>query len=161
MILGANHIAISVPDMAQALAFYRDLLGLKVSHEFAWEKDSPPAEIAGRILAVEGTAAQLVVIDAGSVLIELFEFKAGDPKPQDPSHRVIDHGYTHLCFAVTDVDAEYDRLTAAGVQFHCAPQQVLPGIRTVYGRDPFGNVIEFEQVDGRTAAAQPALPGTH
>ena len=42
---------------------------------------------------------------------------------------------------MTDVDAEYQRLTAAGMRFHCPPQD-LGGARTTYGRDPDGNVVQ-------------------
>jgi len=150
MILGANHVAISVPDLDRALAFYRDLLGFEIAFEYSWERGTPLAEAADAILAVPGTAARSVVLRAGNLLLELFHFHEGSPKAQDPERPVIDHGFTHLCFAVTDLDHEYERLMAAGMRFHCAPTLVVPGVRTVYGRDPFGNVLEFEEVEGRT-----------
>ncbi len=91
------------------------------------------------------------------MLIEIFQFKAGGAKAQDPDRPVIDHGFTHLCFAVKDLDREYDRLKAAGMQFHCPPTPVAEGVRTVYGRDPFGNVIELEEAEGRDVPMQPAV----
>ena len=159
MILGANHVAISVPDIERALKFYRDLLGFKVAFEYGWEKDSPVAPVADQIIAVKGTAARSIVLRTSNLLIELFQFHAGNPKAQDPQRPVIDHGFTHLCFAVKGLDQEYQRLSAAGMKFHCSPMQIAPGVRTVYGRDPFGNVIELEEVEGRESPAAPALPG--
>jgi hypothetical protein len=41
------------------------------------------------------------------------------------------------------------------MRFHSAPVEVAPGIRTVYGRDPFGNVIELEDSKGRVAPHDP------
>jgi hypothetical protein len=90
-----------------------------------------------------------------NLIIELFEFGAGNPVEQSPDRPVIDHGFTHLALAVTDLDAEYARLCAAGMRFHSAPVEVAPGIRTVYGRDPFGNVIELEDSQGRVAPYDP------
>lgn len=159
MILGVNHVAISVPDMGKALAFYRDLLGFEKAFEISWEEKSDLAEAADKILAVKGTAGDIVTLRADNVLIELFQFKAGGPKAQDPDRPVIDHGFTHLCLAVKDLDKEYDRLKAAGMKFHSPPVQVVPGLRTVYGRDPFGNVIELEEAAGRERPMEPALPG--
>jgi len=156
MILGANHVAISVPDLAKAIDFYCGLLGFEKVGEFGWGAES--SEAADRILAVKGTAASVVVLRANNILIEIFEFTAGDPASQDPQRPVVDHGFTHLCLAVRDLDAEYARLTAAGMKFH-APPTALPGnIRTVYGRDPFGNVIELEELLGRTHPTQSAFP---
>ena len=149
MILGANHIAISVPDMKKALKFYQDLLGLEKVEAFGWGFDSELSESAEKILAVKDTAADVVVLKANNLLIELFQFTAGGPKAQDPDRPVIDHGFTHLCFAVKEIDLEYERLKAAGMTFHCPPTSAGEGIRTVYGRDPFGNVIELEEVEGR------------
>ena len=157
MILGVNHVAISVPDMEKALAFYCDLLGFEKAFEFSWDEQSELAEPATKILAVKGTAADAIVLRAENMLIELFQFKAGGPKAQDPDRPVIDHGFTHLCLAVKDLDKEYDRLKAAGMRFHSPPTQVVEGVRTVYGRDPFGNVIELEEAAGRELAMQPAL----
>jgi catechol 2,3-dioxygenase-like lactoylglutathione lyase family enzyme len=159
MILGVNHVAISVPDMEKALAFYRDLLGFEKVFEFSWGEKSDLAEIAGRILAVKGTVADVIVLRADNMLIELFKFKAGGARAQDPNRPVIDHGFTHLCLAVKDLDKEYDRLKAAGMKFHCPPTQVVEGVRTIYGRDPFGNVIELEEAEGRELAMQPAVSG--
>ncbi|MBV8438874.1 MAG: VOC family protein [Silvibacterium sp.] len=157
MILGANHVALSVPDLDKAVAFYRDLVGFPVVMEFGWEKDTPASDIAEKILAVRGTATKMAVLRAGNLLLELFQFLAGNPKPQDSTKPVIDHGITHICFAVTDLDAEYERLVSGGMTFHCPPTQIAPGIRTTYGRDPFGNVLEFEEVQGRTSATQSVM----
>jgi len=104
---------------------------------------------------VKGTAARIVHLRTSNLLLELFQFAAGSPTAQNPNRPVIDHGITHLCLAVTDLDAEYARLTAAGMRFHCPPTQVAPGVRTTYGRDPFGNVIELEESQGRVSPYEP------
>ena len=41
------------------------------------------------------------------------------------------------------------------MRFHSAPVDAAPGVRTVYGRDPFGNVIELEESQGRVAPHDP------
>ena len=43
-----------------------------------------------------------------------------------------------------DIDAEYERLSAAGMRFHCAPPRLGDGrVRATYGRDPDGNTLHF------------------
>lgn len=157
MILGINHVALSVPDLDRAIDFYCGLLGFQKSERLCWQAGTPESEAAARITAVDGTAADVVHLRGQNLLLEVFQFRAGGARPQDPQRPVVDHGITHLCFAVTDVDAEYERLSAAGMRFHCEPTVVGPGIRTTYGRDPFGNVIEFEEVEGRESPIQSAL----
>jgi catechol 2,3-dioxygenase-like lactoylglutathione lyase family enzyme len=58
---------------------------------------------------------------------------------------VCDHGITHICLDVVDIDTEYERLRAAGMTFHCPPQGV-GALRATYGRDPDGNVVELLEV---------------
>ena len=153
MILGVNHVALSVPNMAQALHFYCDLLGFRKLSDAGWPTGT---ESADTILAVEGTSARVCHIGVDNLLIELFEFGDCSPKRQDPQRPVIDHGITHICLAVVDLDTEYERLLQAGMTFHSPPTEVgIPGVRTVYGRDPFGNVIELEECVGRERAQDP------
>ncbi len=85
------------------------------------------------------------MLKAGNAMIELFRYDSPRPKPGDPKRRVCDHGITHICLDVTDLDAEYERLKAAGIPFHCPPQEVGM-LKTTYGKDPDGNVIELQEV---------------
>mgnify|MGYP000518616499 CR=1 FL=1 len=157
MIHGVNHIALSVPDLEQAIAFYGGLLGLEKVAQMSWDADSKTSEMASRILAVEGTAADAAHLRGPNMLLEIFQFKAGNAQTQDPERPVVDHGITHICFAVKDLDQEYTRLKAAGMKFHSEPVKVAPGVRAAYGRDPFGNVIELEEAAGRVLASKSAL----
>jgi catechol 2,3-dioxygenase-like lactoylglutathione lyase family enzyme len=152
LILGANHVAISVPDMNQAVDFYCGVLGFEKVMDFGWPVGFDAID---QILAIKGTSARSCMVRTTNLIIELFEFGAGDPAAQNPDRPVIDHGFTHLCLAVTDLDAEYARLREAGMRFHSAPVDPAPGVRTVYGRDPFGNVIELEESHGRIAPHDP------
>lgn len=153
MILGANHVAMSVSDIDKGIEFYCNLLGFEKVMEAGWPAGT---EAADQLLAVKGTAARVAHLRTTNLLIEMFQFVAGNPAAQDPNRPVIDQGITHLCLAVTDLDAEYARLTAAGMRFHCPPTPLAPGLRTVYGRDPFGNVIELEESEGRVIPYAPA-----
>ena len=156
MILGVNHVALSVPDMDRALEFYCDLLGFEKLADAGWLAGT---ESADQILAVKGTSARVCHIGVENLLIELFQFGDCEPAPQNLQRPVIDHGITHICLAVSGLDEEYARLRAAGMVFHSPPTDVgVPGVRTVYGRDPFGNVVELEEVLGRVKPQQPPMP---
>lgn len=155
MILGINHVAISVPDFDKAVEFYCGHLGFEKVFESGWEVSDE--DMASKILGVKGTSARVGHIKQANLLIELFEFVTPDVEAQDPNRPVVNHGYTHICFAVTDIQTEYKRLNEAGVRWHHEPLEVGPGVFCTYGRDPFGNVIEIEEAIGRTVPNAPPL----
>ncbi len=144
MIRGIHHTSISTGDLERALRFYRDLLGFQEMHSIAWDIGS---EVVDKIVGLKDSSARLVFLKAGNAFIELFQYQTPEPEPGDPKRPVCNHGITHICLDVVDVDAEYERLKAAGMVFHCPPQDVEDGtIRTTYGRDPDGNVIELQEI---------------
>ena len=142
MIQGIHHVAISSADVERSLAFYRDLLGFEVVFEQSWP---PGTEIADAITGLDGCSARQLMLRKGTAYLELFQYHAPEPQPRDTEWRVCDHGITHLCLVVDDLDEEYERLGAAGVGFNSPPQDLGGGLRTVYGRDPDGNVVELHE----------------
>lgn len=143
MIRGIHHTAISTPNLERALAFYRDLLGLDEVLDGGWPVGS---EIADKITGLKDSSTRMAMLKAGNAMIEIFEYQSPPPKPGDPDRPVCDHGITHICLDVTDLSAEYERLKAAGMVFHCPPQDLGSAVRTTYGRDPDGNVLELQEV---------------
>ena len=99
------------------------------------------------MLEMKGVTAKMAMMKTGSSYIELLQFDTPAGNPPGPGWTLADHGINHLCLMVDDVDAEYARLSAAGMQFH-APPVHNTGRPTVacYGRDPDGNRIELIQV---------------
>ena len=143
MILGIHHTALSIKDMDKSLAFYRDLLGLEVIIDTGWEEGN---EIADKILRVKGTSARQAMLKVGNAYLELFEFHSPAPVPMAEDRPVIDRGITHIALDVKDVDAEYERLSKAGMIFHCEPVNLGSMVRTTYARDPDGNVLELQEM---------------
>lgn len=144
MIRGIHHVSIHVNDLDRMMDFYRDAFGFAlVGERFEW-KD---VEALDNILDVKGTAARGAMMRAGTCYIELFEFSAPAPAQTTPK-RPNDKGYTHFCVDVTDIESEYERLKGLGMTFgHPAPID-MGHVKTVYGRDPEGNVIEIQQTAG-------------
>jgi predicted enzyme related to lactoylglutathione lyase len=59
------------------------------------------------------------------------------------STRGAGHGGVTIGFTVEDVDAEYERLKALGVEFLMLPTTHPWGWRSFFFRDPDGNIIVF------------------
>ncbi len=147
MIHGIHHTAISTVDMERALGFYRDLLGFKEVFSLDWDVGRDDLDA---ITGLHNSAARVAMLTAGNACIELFEYRSPSPRAGDANRPVCDHGITHLCLQVSDVDAEYERLCAQGVRFHSPPQNVGE-LRATYGRDPDGNVVELLEVPAASA----------
>lgn len=89
------HIGVAVPDIAAALSFYRDVLGL-APH---------PAESAD--------GATIVSLPFGESEVELL----APESPDSPVARFLEKrgpGIHHICYRVADLDAALERCRAAG-----------------------------------------------
>ena len=92
-----SHVGLAVRSIAEALPFYKEILGLE--EESLAETDG--ARIAG--------------VDAGGTLVELLEAERDD----SPIARFIARrgpGIHHICFEVDDLDATLERCREKGVR---------------------------------------------
>lgn len=142
MIRGIHHTSISTLDLDRLLEFYCGLLGLEVVSDGGWPVGSTAMDA---IVGLKDTAARCVFIKAANTFLELFQYQSPRPNEDFPAVRPCDPAITHLCFDVDDVMAEYQRLLAAGVEFVSEPQSAY-GMKTVYGKDPDGNIVEFIEI---------------
>ena len=144
-IKGIHHVAISVPDLDRARDFYCGVLGFEVAEEFAFGPD----EESERVTGVKGAAADVIMLRAGNMHVEIFEYRNEGVQPQDRRRPVCDHGFTHFALEVDgDIQEVYDALEQAGVEWHAPVIGDLDeaGYVVTYGRDPFGNVIEIQKL---------------
>ena len=141
MIRGIHHVAVHCRDLDRMVQFYKDAFGFELVDEpFSW-KDEP---VLDKLIDVPGSAARGCMLRAGSCYIEMFQFSAPppvSPEPQNP----YDIGYTHFCIDCTDIEAEYERLKGLGMTFGAPAPVDMGHVKSVYGRDPEGNVIELQQ----------------
>jgi glyoxylase I family protein len=147
MIKGIHHVAISTPDLDKISGFYRDIFGFGMESEVAWKAGTELGALCDTIIDLKNSSAKSVMLRKGGMIIEFFQYSSPEPKPMDPGRRVCDHGYTHICLEVQDIDEEFERLKNAGMQFHASPPKGEPGgLRAIYGRDPDGNVVELMEI---------------
>lgn len=140
---GIHHVAISTPDIDRLRNFYVDQLGFEAIAELEWPQGTTISDTVQRL---QNSSARLAMLRLGNAYLELFHYRSPTPVAGNPSRPVCDHGITHICLDVAGVDREYQRLKALGMEFHSEPQWVSDDCRTVYGRDPDGNVVELQEL---------------
>ena len=139
MLVGIHHTAISTPDLERSVAFYRELFGFDADFDFAWDESN---EEFKKTHAAPETAGRVVMLSRSGSRLEIFEYAKPVPRSSDPERSNVDHGISHLSFEVKDIEAEYRRLSAAGMSFLSDPVPQAT-IKCCYGRDPDGNLIEL------------------
>ncbi len=144
MIGGVHHIGISSPDIDRLVAFYRDVVGF----EFVSEAGIPaPVDAVDAMLDLKGVTGRTAMMRTGNTYIELIEFFTPKGKPHGPDWSLTDYGHTHIALIVDDIDAEYERMKAAGMHFNAPPRHApARGSASTYGLDPDGNRIELMEI---------------
>jgi methylmalonyl-CoA/ethylmalonyl-CoA epimerase len=92
-----SHIGIAVRSIAEALPFYKEILGM------------PEAELA----PMDG--ARIAGLEAGNALVELLEAEEND----SPIGKFVARrgpGIHHICFEVPDLDGALERCRARGMR---------------------------------------------
>ena len=119
-----DYVVLIVADLDRSISFYTETLGLKLQHRA--EKYAQIEAGTTRLSLYTRDAMQKtigVVLDAPSLSAPSFE----------------------LGFKVSDCDAAFSELVAAGAPAVTRPTTRSWGQRTAYVRDPDGNLIELAQ----------------
>jgi len=127
-----SHACLGSTNLPRTIAFYRELVGCQVAHEFR----NAAGELYGVFLSCRN-----------GTFLEFFNEQ--QPKPPGGLFR-------HLCFEVDDVED-----MAAVARRHGLTAEIKRGrtdhILQFFVHDPDGNMIEFQQHD-RQSVLYPLLP---
>lgn len=125
---------IAVDDHEAALAFYRDILGLEVRNDVAYE---------GMRWVSVGSPTQPDV----SIVLEppLADPNASDADKQAAAELLAKGMLRGVIFTTDDVDATFERIRAAGGEVLQEPMDQFYGVRDCAFRDPAGNLLRFNQ----------------
>src|SRR5262245_19516629 len=130
-----EHVNLTVADLERSIAFYRDVLGLRVR----WRGTSSDGQRAAHV-------------GDGRCYLTFFEAGAGAGAAEMDYDRV---GFNHFGFVVESLDEARRRLQSVGVTPHFAADYE-PGAR-LYFMDPDG--IEIELVQYASPAESVAVQG--
>lgn len=140
MIRGIHHVGIHCQDIQRMIAFYSEALGFEMVGEFDWANE----EKLDTIVDLERSVAKGAMMKSGTCYIELFQY--AEPAPRNTrALTAADKGYTHICIDTDNIEEDFPRLIAAGLQTGGRQWVDMGHVRTLYCRDPEGNLIELQQ----------------
>lgn len=147
MLEHVDHVNLVVEDLPGMTAFYRDLLGMRVTREITI--DGPWIEA---LTALAGAEADVVYLEPPSgPPIELLRYRTPPGKRPSDLGAANTPGIRHVAFRVSDLDAAVAALARAGIELISDVQAVPTSQvqfgdrqkRIVYCRDPEGNLLEL------------------
>jgi catechol 2,3-dioxygenase-like lactoylglutathione lyase family enzyme len=150
MISGLAHTGVCVPNLAEAVLWYTQTLGLALL--------SPPARIAGP--AIEQDMAEMIprvvlqaailgVRDSGDRVLEVIEYPNHPGRPRREGWSLTDHGLSHVGLVCDDIAATRAELELRGVRFLTRGIAEIAGLETTWFEDPYGNVFILMEKSAR------------
>lgn len=132
--VGLDHVAIAVPDLEKAVAFYRDVLGCEVKEQ--------------RTTAGRRTAMVSAVLQLGPVTMVLVQ----GTSPESQVSRYVDAfgaGVQHVAIQVRDLPAVVQALKDSGMEFDTTIIQGTGIRQTFTHRDPASGMM-YELIERQT-----------
>lgn len=143
-----SHIGLSVPNIEEAVKFYREVMGWYVVMAPSVIKEENDTAIGVMCTDVFGagyesfTIAHMVTSDG--IGIELFEFKQNDREKQHFNFR--NTGMFHFSVQDPDIEGLIEKIIVNGGKQRMPIREYYPGekpYRMCYVEDPFGIVFEI------------------
>lgn len=156
-VVGIHHTSFTVTDLERTIAFYEDLVGMRL----LGRKHRRGADLGTALLGrgspefgslepgSDSASAEILIADMalGNARVEFIQYVTppGGPYQGDPSVA----GSAHIALLTDDIEGEYRRLEKAGVKFHTPVRTVhdpgKPWWKWCYFRDPDGLCVELVQ----------------
>lgn len=141
------HVGLATTMIDQLTDFYAEVLGPPVVRA-AFE----PREQFDHIAALEGVSLRWSSwLTDGDFCLEIWQYETPAPRADRVTQTFAEPGWSHVAFAVDDIEAERDRLVAAGATFD---QPVVRGGlgALTFGHDPQGTLLELVELTNQESA---------
>jgi catechol 2,3-dioxygenase-like lactoylglutathione lyase family enzyme len=142
MITGLAHTGVCVPDCEAAVAFYRDVLGLRVLSEPYVMAGDAIRDDMGELVSDPTMKAAIVGFGGdGDRVLEVIEYLGVAGTDQRTAAAITDYGLSHVGLTCEDLDATRAQLEAKGVRFLVDGIADVARVRTTWFVDPWGVVF--------------------
>ena len=147
---GISHIAICVRDLDKSLAFYRDILGMRVAADRIQDTTTGGLPYVYKLPRKTRRQVRLMYGHGDTAPTLTMTSHPGEEASGEPI-KLDQIGISHLCFSVPDVRALAEELTAKGVQPVGPLEARLDAqgnLGSFYVYDPDGILIQFDAGGG-------------
>jgi catechol 2,3-dioxygenase-like lactoylglutathione lyase family enzyme len=148
VLTGIAHTAVCVPDIDEAVAWYTDVLGLRlVSPPYRMEGDAIESDMHELVPSPVVMTAAIVGVEPDDRVLEIIEY----PNVSEGAERsgrnrsITEPGITHVGLACDDIETTRAELEGRGVEFITSGIADVAGLRTAWFRDPWGVVFILMQ----------------
>lgn len=148
MLKNVMHIGITVSNIEQSIAFYRDILGLAYRGELTMEGIE-----TDKLFGITGCKVKVAYLNGSAELfappIELIQFLTTDIERL--SSKLSRTSISEICFQTEDIESFYNHLKANHVECISAPQEFdfsqygFGKSKAIYFKDPDGIILEAIQ----------------
>ena len=152
-IVGTAHTGVCVSDVDEAVAWYRDVLGMVVlSPPYLMEGPDIERDMGEVIPPPVRLKGAIVGFDRSDHVLELIEYPDHRPAGRgattpDAARSLTDPGISHFGLVCDDLPATRAALEAHGVRFLTTDHAGagIAGLRTTWFQDPYGVVFILMQ----------------
>ena len=140
-----SHAGLSVPDIHQAVEWYRDVLGFQVlDPPRLVDLSSPVADMADDIYGPGWEAMyQAHLSAANGIGLEIFQFVKPQEAEPDRWFEYWRPGLFHIAVTCPDVAGLAERIALSGGRRRTRIYEPQPGFTMCYCEDPWGNALEI------------------
>jgi catechol 2,3-dioxygenase-like lactoylglutathione lyase family enzyme len=126
-IRGIDHIGVTVPDVEQAVTFFKDVVGCQEAFRFGPFMDDKGTFMQDLVnVNPRAVIKQIVMMRCGQGSnIELFQYSAPEQRTEEPKNS--DYGGHHIAFYVKDIKAAVDKAKANGLKTFMGPFPIKEG----------------------------------
>lgn len=142
VITGVAHTGVCVPDCAAAVAFYRDVLGMRVlSPPYVMDDDGIRKDMGELVSDPRMKAAIVGFGDDADRVLEVIEYLGVEGEQHGAGRELTDHGLSHVGLICDDIEATRADLESRGVRFLVEGIAEVARVRTTWFADPWGVVF--------------------
>ena len=143
-----NHIAISVPDLDQAMRWYKEVLGFTVIKEpVEFVADDSLIGIAIKDIhdPVLKRMRTVWLSSSNQVGFEIFEYIEPKSERRKANFEYWKSGLIHICITDPNIEDLCKRISETGGKQRSKIWEIVPekGYKLAFCEDPFGNIIEI------------------
>jgi catechol 2,3-dioxygenase-like lactoylglutathione lyase family enzyme len=143
-----THVGVTVPDLNEALRWYREVLGFQIIFGPAdmIADDTHYGRLCQDLFGTGFRQGRLAFLTgANGVVLEMFDFDRPKSVRRENNFEYWKSGFFHICLVEPEIEAMVKRIEETGGKLRSKIWQLFADkpYKIAFCEDPFGNIIEL------------------